>query len=96
MIHLVKEQLSRNKIFVHLLFLTLIGVIVMPDKVEVASHIPLVAVIIVIEFVLILLRKNGPAMDIGCLVYCLFIIWELFTSKLIDESNYLIPAPEDV
>ena len=91
------KKIKINFFLVHILFLALLGTILFgPDRVEVPSHIPFIAVTAVAELVIIALHKKENVRDIGCVVFIFFEVWELVTSKLVRESNYLIPSPENV
>ena len=86
-----------SNFLVHILFAALLGTILfVPDRVEVPSHVPFIAVAAAAELVIIALHKKENVRDIGCVIFIFFEVWELFTSKLVSVSSYLIPSPENV
>lgn len=94
---MTEKRIKPSYFLVHILFLLLMGaVFALPDKVEVPSHIPFAAAAAVIEVIVLILHKRENARDIGCVVFGFFIVWELFTSKLVAQANYLVPSPENV
>ena len=80
----------------HILFLILAVLIVQPAVEGTDSWHAFLVVVLAIEVVLLVTRKNKVAADIGIIVYVCLILWEYITAKLGVQNPMLYPAPENV
>lgn len=80
----------------HILFLILAVLIVQPAVEGTDSWHAFLVVVLAIEVVLLVKRKNKVAADIGIIVYVCLILWEYITAKLGVQNPMLYPAPENV
>lgn len=80
----------------HILFLILAVLIVQPAVEGTDSWHAFLVVVLAIEVVLLIKRKNKVAADIGIIVYVCLILWEYITAKSGVENPMLYPAPENV
>lgn len=80
----------------HILFLILAVLIVQPAVEGTDSWHAFLVVVLAIEVVLLVKRKNKVAADIGIIVYVCLILWEYITAKSGVENPMLYPAPENV
>ena len=80
----------------HILFLILAVLILQPAVEGTDSWHAFLVVVLAIEVVLLVKRKNKVAADIGIIVYVCLILWEYITAKSGVENPMLYPAPENV
>ena len=80
----------------HLLFLVLSLIIVQPSLSGTKGYFPFLFVVFASEAILLLFRKSPVAVNIGIILYCILIFWEIMTAKIGVKNSMLYPAPENV
>lgn len=80
----------------HALFVVLLVLIFTPGADKAISPFPFLAILCISEAALLIKRKSLPLHDIMSILYLLFILWEVGTSKAADANLLLYPSPAKV
>ena len=82
--------------FPHLLFVLLVGLVLAPGADASTPTGPFLAVLVVSEAALFSRRHSRSLHDIMSILYLLFIVWEVGTTKVANVNLLLYPSPEKV
>lgn len=80
----------------HLLFALLVGLVLTPGADASTPTAPFLAVLVISEAALLSRRHSRSLHDIMSILYLLFIVWEVGTTKVANVNLILYPSPEKV
>ncbi len=80
----------------HILFAALLALVFTPGADEATPVGPFLAILAISEAALLLNRHSRPLSDVMTILYLLFIVWEIGTTKAEDVNLLLYPSPAKV